>query len=111
MWTAISSVLTVLSLLGSAVAIFWAVRSVAAVQELQRASKDYAPQATELLKARVDELEATTTLLANKLKMTRVRNAITHVRRGETDEPDARLDPEAWRRWKNAQLRAGEFNQ
>lgn len=48
--------------------------------------------------------------LANSVKMTKVRKALTHTDRDKGGEPDARSDPEAWRAWKNAQLRAGQFN-
>lgn len=59
----------------------------------------------------VTETQDVLSELAQRVKMMKVRNAVNHVKRGDTDEPDARLDPEGWRRWKNAQLRAGEFNQ
>ena len=48
--------------------------------------------------------------LANQVKMTKVRKALTHTDRDKNGEPDAKSDPEAWRAWKNAQLRAGVFN-
>jgi hypothetical protein len=111
MWTVISSVLIVSSLLASLVATFLAVRSAARVQELQQAFPSFRKLDAELLNQRVNECEETLSLLANKVKMTKVRNAVTHVNRDKGGEPDARLDPEAWRTWKNAQLRSGQFNQ
>lgn len=111
MWTVISSVLIALSLLGSLVAMFLAARSVVLVQELRQvlqASKQWDSRSFE---TRLDEYEKTLSMLANKLKMTKVRNAITHIDRDNGGEPDARSDPEAWRTWKNAQLRAGQYNQ
>lgn len=110
MWTVIFSVLIALSLLGSLVAIFLAARSVVLVQELRQAFAAWKPLDSRSYETRLDEYEKTLTLLANKLKMTRVRNAITHVGRDNDGEPDAKSDPEAWRAWKNMQLRAGQFN-
>jgi len=109
MWTAIFSVLIVLSLLGSLVATFVSVRSAARVWELQLAFQASKPLAAQSLATRLDELEATLGVLANRLKMTKVRNAATHVA-DSGGEPDARSDPEGWRNWKNAQLRSGKFN-
>jgi len=57
------------------------------------------------------EWQEVVTDLANQIKMTKVRKALNHT--GGTrpgGEPDPKLDPEAWRAWKNAQLRAGQFN-
>jgi CRP-like cAMP-binding protein len=110
MWTVISSVLIVLSLLASLGATFLAVRSAARVLELQLALQNFKPLDAKSFEQRLSEFEQTLSLLANKLKMTRVRNAITHVDRDKGGEPDAKSDPEAWRTWKNAQLRAGVFN-
>jgi hypothetical protein len=76
---------------------------------LQQALQASKPLAAQSLATRLDELEATIGVLANRLKMTKVRNAATHV--ADTGgEPDPKIDPEAWRAWKNAQLRAGKFN-
>lgn len=47
--------------------------------------------------------------LANSIKMTKVRKALTHTDR-QTGEPDPKVDPEAWRAWMNAKLRAGQYN-
>jgi hypothetical protein len=105
MWTVISSVSIALSLLASLVAMFLAARSVVAVQELRQvlqASKQWDSKSFEI---RLAETESALVLLANKLKMTKVRNAITHVGRDNGGEPDAKSDPEAWRAWMNTQLR------
>jgi hypothetical protein len=111
MWPVISSALIVLSLLLSLAAIFFAARSVVLAQELRQhwlVSKQWDSKSFE---TRLDEYEKTLSLLANKLKMTKVRNAITHIGRDNDGEPDAKSDPEAWRAWKNSQLRAGIYNQ
>lgn len=110
MWTVISSVLIALSLLGSLLAIYLAARNAAAVQELQRAFQGFKRWDGRLLEQRLNECEETLSLVANRVKMTRVRNAVTHAERDKGGEPDARSDPEAWRAWKNAQLRAGVYN-
>lgn len=110
MWTVFFNVLTVLSFIGSLAAIFLAVRLAVRGSELQQAFQRFRPLDAPLLEQRLSELEQTLSLLANKLKMTRVRNAVTHTDRDKKGEPDAKSDPEAWRTWKNAQLRAGQFN-
>ena len=110
MWTVISSVLIALSFTGSLAAIYLAARSAARVWELQRALADFKPLAAQSLETRLSELEQTLSLVANRVKMTKVRNAVTHLERDKGGEPDAKSDPEAWRAWKNAQLRAGIYN-
>lgn len=47
--------------------------------------------------------------LARTVKMQKVRRGISAS--GSKDgEPDPKIDPEAWRAWMNAKLRAGQFN-
>lgn len=111
MWTVTFSVLSVLSCLGSLLAIYLAVRSAALGRALLRRFESFKTLDAKLLDARLLELEQTISLVANRVKMTRVRNNATHAERDKGGEPDARSDPEAWRAWKNAQLRAGVFNQ
>lgn len=110
MWIVISSVLIALSFTGSLAAIYLAVRSAGHVWELQRALADFKPLAAQSLETRLSELESTLSVVANRVKMTKVRNAATHLERDKTGEPDAKSDPEGWRAWKNAQLRAGIYN-
>ena len=57
------------------------------------------------------EWQDVTADLANQIKMHKVRKALNHTKGDNRGEPDAKSDPEAWRAWKNAQLRAGVFNQ
>jgi hypothetical protein len=111
MWIVISSVLIALTFAASLVATFLAVRSAARVWELQQALQSFKPLAAQSLETRLNELEQTLSLVANRVKMTKVRNAVTHTDRDKDGEPDAKSDPERWRAWKNAQLRAGQFNQ
>jgi len=110
MWTVISIVLTVIALLCSSLALFWSVRSVIHGRELRRSWQACKPLQNELLDTRLTECEESIRLLANRVKMQKVRNAITHADRDKGGEPDAQSNPEAWRAWKNSQLRAGVFN-
>lgn len=64
---------------------------------------------TQSTEESVEQLAEITKSIANSQKMQRVRKATTHAT-GSHGEPDPRTDPEAWRVWKNAQLRAGQFN-
>lgn len=111
MWTVIFNALTVLSLLASLVATWLGVRNAVAALELRHRFESFKTLDAQSLEQRLSEYESTLSLLANRLKMTKVRNAVTHVDRDKGGEPDPRLDPEAWRAWKNAQLRAGQYNQ
>lgn len=109
MWTVIFSVLIALALTGSLLAILSGVRSAAAVAELQRLCRDLSKSAPQSLVERISELESTVEVLANRVKMSRVRTIATHAERKERDkdaEPDPRSDPEAWRTWMNARLRS-----
>lgn len=49
--------------------------------------------------------------MAHSMKMAKVRRGLKSNTSSENGEPDAKSDPEAWRAWKNAQLRAGQYNQ
>lgn len=110
MWTVIFSVLIAFALSVSLVAIFLAARSVVAVQELRQHFQLLNASAPESLKARVSEIESTLEVLANRVKMQRVRTAAEHATKPATKtagEPDPAVDPEGWRNWQNKQLRAG----
>jgi hypothetical protein len=111
MWTAISFVLIAVAFTSSLLAIYWSVRSVNRVVELQRALSALQPFQAQSLEARLSECEQVLSMLANRVKMTKVRNVVTHMDRDNGGEPDAKSDPERWRAWKNAQLRAGQYNQ
>jgi hypothetical protein len=109
MWTVISIALSVLALLGSLLACLFAVRSAARAEELLARCVALRPYSKELLDTRLSELEESVELLANRLKMTKVRNAATHVKSSQ-GEPDPRVDPEGWRSWQNKQLKTGVVN-
>jgi hypothetical protein len=84
-----------------------------------------AARASDSLRKRISSCESTAqsvitsqrdwqevvTDLANQVKMTKVRKALNHTGTRPGGEPDPKLDPEGWRTWKNAQLRAGQYNQ
>jgi len=61
---------------------------------------------TESLVHSLNDIQNTMEVLANRVKMQRVRNSALHALGSTGGEPDVRTDPEAWRAWKNAQLRA-----
>jgi hypothetical protein len=58
----------------------------------------------------VDELREITETIAQQQKMSRVRKASVHALKGSSGEPDAKVDPEAWRAWMNSKLRTGVVN-
>lgn len=106
MWTAISGVLLAICFALSLWAALSAARAVAAVMGLRDDLRRFAASNSKPDEQRMTELEETVRLMANKLKMMKVRNALTHVKRDADEEPDVRSDPEAWRAWMNAKLRA-----
>lgn len=64
---------------------------------------------TESAERSLEEWTQTTTDIVNRVKMMKVRGAANHSS-GARGEPDAKSDPEAWRAWKNQQLRTGVIN-
>lgn len=111
MWTVIFGVATAICLLCSLGALLFAARAVRLAMELRQHWQQSATSSGAALSQRMDEAEETLKVIANRLKMMKVRGAANHVRRDNGDEPDPRSDPEGWRAWKNSQLRAGQFNQ
>lgn len=109
MWNAISIALSVTALLGSLLACLWHARIVNRVEELRLVFLAFKPYSKDLLDTRLSELEESIELLANRVKMSKVRNAVTHVK-SSSGEPDPKIDPEGWRAWQNKQLRTGVVN-
>jgi len=109
MWNEFFNVLTVSSCLISAVACLFAVRTAGQLRELQDQFAVYRPYSKQLLETRLTELEESVSLVANRVKMVKVRNAATHVK-DSTSEPDPSVDPEGWRAWQNKKLRTGVVN-
>jgi len=103
-------VFSVTSFLLSLLACFFSVKSAARVRELQ-GRLELLPWSRLLsIDNSLQEHMETLSSLANRVKMMKVRNAITHTDRDKGGEPDAKSDPEGWRAWKNAQLRATNVN-
>ena len=106
MWPVFFSVLSVvLSGFCFLVACF-AARAASRARELPQERLRCVESRTESLVASLNDLQSTMEVLANRVKMQRVRNFAMHAV-GSDGEPDARIDPEAWRAWKNKQLRTG----
>lgn len=109
MWNAIFFAVTALLCAGcAAVSLFGAKRAF-------RASESLARKIT-LIESRLQSIVTSHSQwselveeLARTVKMQKVRRGIS-ANGLKGGEPDARTDPEAWRAWKNAQLRTGEFN-
>jgi len=108
--TDFSTVFTVISLLLSAVAILFAALSAVRVRELQDRLTVLPWSQLQSLASSLTDTQETLAELAQRVKMMKVRNAVRHTDRDNDGEPDAKSDPERWRTWKNAQLRAGQFN-
>jgi hypothetical protein len=106
MWTATFSALSVVLSIFSLVAAFFAVRYANRVAELPQERLLVVESRLALIANSLPEMAATISTVANSVKMARVRNAALHGV-GSGGEPDPRSDPEAWRAWKNAQLRTG----
>ena len=112
MWSVIFSVVSVLTAASSLVLALWSVRIARAALESSQAAQGLPASQLRSLRDSIEELTQNQLDFANRLKMTKVRAATRHADRstGNGEEPDARTDPEAWRAWKNAQLRTGVFN-
>lgn len=110
MWTAIFSALIagvcLFCLIGCVVNVRSAVVERESLHKRLRSCESKAQSSA----ASVEQLTEIVEGVVQSQKMQRVRTATKHAT-SSTGEPDARLDPEAWRTWKNAQLRAGVYNQ
>lgn len=106
MWSVIFCALSaVISVFASGTAYF-AVRHAKAVAASPLAKLHSVQSAVESLENSLSETQATLALVANKVKMQKVRNAAAHVRNADGSEPDPVNEPDAWRAWKNKQLRS-----
>lgn len=107
MWTAIFCALSAaIALLSLAVSVF-AARRAARVAALPQERLRSVESRLGSIEGSIPEMQQTMEVLANRVKMQRVRTAANHVQAGSNGEPDVRSDPEAWRAWKNSQLRIG----
>lgn len=100
---ALSAILCLLCLTGCLLAVRNAIRDSESTPDRLR----FVELRSASLQQSLNGIEEQMLLIANRLKMQKVRNAVTHVREGSRPdgEPDPLTDPEAWRSWKNAQLR------
>jgi len=59
----------------------------------------------------MEEWKKTTAQLSESIKMSKIRRGLSMTDRRSTvdGEPDSAQDPEAWRAWMNARLRADKF--
>jgi hypothetical protein len=106
MWSVILCALSVALSLFALVISLYAARTANRLSAWRRANKESRASELQSLRDLIDEQGRALLEVANRVKMQRVRNAANHVR-GSQGEPDARTDPDAWRNWKNAQLRNG----
>lgn len=111
MWIAIFSALSAIVCLGCLVGTLFAARNASHAQESLRRRLRSCESTTQSVITSQAEWQEVVANLANQVKMTKVRKALNHTDRDKGGEPDAKSDPEGWRAWKNAQLRAGVYNQ
>ena len=110
-----SIALPALCLLLSIVAAFFAARSARIAQDLRdrferfKTQQMRSPSDVGSLSARLDELESTMEVLANRVKMQKVRNAANHAERADAGLADPYKDPDRWRQQMNAQLSRDKF--
>lgn len=113
MWSVIFSVASALTAVLSLVLALWSARTARAALALSQVVRALPESQLQSLRDSIAELTQNQLDFANRLKMSKVRAAVRHADKSNgsaSGEPDARMDPEAWRAWKNAQLRAGTFN-
>jgi len=105
MWIVIFSALSVaLSICALLVGLF-AVKRASRVAGLPQARLHSVELRLASVESSLPEIQTTISTVANSVKMARIRSASLHAV-GSLGEPDARTDPEGWRAWMNAQLRA-----
>lgn len=109
MWNAIFFAVTaLLCVLCAAVSLYGARRAYRVSGSLARQLTSIESRVQSIITSH-ESWQEIVTELARSVKMAKVRRGISG--NGSTNgEPDAKSDPERWRAWKNAQLRAGEFN-
>jgi cytochrome c biogenesis protein ResB len=95
----------------SLAACFFAARNASLLRALQAASADLPisrlrsiADSLDALSVRQEETEEALKLLANKLKMMRVRGSLTHTDGPSKADPDPHTEPDKWRAWMNAKL-------
>ena len=103
------SVAAAVSLVFLLILAFFVAHIAARVSELSGRVERLNESPPESLSARLSEAEETLSLLANRVKMMRVRNAATHTDKPNGAEPDPYRDPNAWRQAMNRRLAPGKL--
>jgi hypothetical protein len=111
-----SIVLSVLALALSVAAALFAARAAARALALQDQLTHWLAspptsrsESDSIVSARLSELEETMAVLANRVKMSRVRTAATHAEKPSSDLPDPHTDPDGWRTAMNKKLAAARL--
>lgn len=89
---------------------FLLARTAARVSEFEARVRSLNESPSESLSARLSELEETVSLLANRVKMMKVRNAVTHTDKPNGAEPDPYRDPNGWRAAMNRRFAQGKLS-
>lgn len=105
-----SSVLSVLSCILASAALFSAVRTAIAVQELRAQLASSPLSRIASLETSHELMLETVTDLANRVKMMKVRNVLAHTDNAKAKMPDAYRDPDGWRKAMNASILASKHS-
>lgn len=103
------SVAAAVSLVFSVILALLLARIAARASELEARVRSLSASPSASLSERLNELEETVSLLANRVKMMRVRNAATHTDKSNGAEPDPYRDPNGWRAEMNRRLARGKL--
>jgi hypothetical protein len=96
---------------GASIAALWfSVRNAKVASELQARSPRLLLSRIESLELSAEELRQALTDLANRVKMQRVRNVVTHGQAND-GEPDPYKNPDAWRKAMNRRLSSTKLPQ
>jgi hypothetical protein len=105
----IFSVLSVLAFFLSIAAVFFSARSATQVRELRDQLTPFDQSRMRLLETSLRETQDALEVVANRVKMMKVRGAANHVREDRPSEtPDPYKNPDAWRLWMNNQMARGK---
>ena len=105
--TVFSLALTAIACCLSLASLFVAARAAARVSELREIVRASRASLPESLAQRMQEIEETLEVMANKQKMQRVRAAASHATsksNPNSDLPDPHVDPDGWRTAMNRKL-------
>lgn len=103
------SVAAAVSLVFCLILAFLLARIASRVSAFEERARSLSESPTESLSARLSELEETVSMLANRVKMMRVRNAVTHTDKGANGQIDPYRDPNGWRAEMNKRLAFGKL--